>query len=150
MTARPRLVRSVPFWVLVIGSVAVGAIGLWLTLDKLGVMTTSILDGTATGVEVYAGQSWAVLGSILIGTGLIGLAFALTLAVVSSLLKREEPALVLADTLDEDEDEDEDLIVTSAPETVVADDASGEEKVLEAVSATTDATTDERPSTHKS
>ena len=70
MTARPRLVRSVPYWVLVVGSVAAGAVGLWLTLDKLGVMTDTLADGSATGVEVYAGQSWAVLGAILIGTGL--------------------------------------------------------------------------------
>ena len=104
MIARPRLVRSVPYWALVAGSVAAGGVGLWLTLDKLGVMTNAILDGSATGVDVYVGQSWAVLGSILIGVGLIGLAFALTLAAGASLVKRAEPVVVVADSFDDADD----------------------------------------------
>ena len=36
-------------------------------------------NGTATGVEVYVGQIWAVLGAILIGVGAIGLLLAFTL-----------------------------------------------------------------------
>lgn len=152
MSARPRLVRSVPFWILVVGSVVVGALGLWLTLDKLGIMTSSILDGTATGVEVYAGQSWAVLGSILIGTGLIGLVFALTLGVASSFLQRQEPVVVLADTLDEDDEMiTDDVIVddvapesvTAVPQAVAVDDVAPINPVLEA-------TTDEQASTNKS
>lgn len=146
MTARPRLVRSVPFWILVVGSIVAGGVGLWLTLDKLGIMTASILDGTATGVEVYAGQSWAVLGSILIGTGLIGLIFAATLAVFSSLLRPDEPVVVLADTLDEDDDvAAEDVIVEDvAPVTV---DVPANEAAPE---ASPGATTDERVSSDKS
>ena len=116
MTARPRLVRSVPYWVLVVGSVASGAVGLWLTLDKLGVMTDRILDETATGVDVYVGQSWVVLGAILIGTGLVGLALALTLAAGASLVKRAEPAVVLAEPFDDADDETDDVIVASAEE----------------------------------
>lgn len=150
MTARPRLVRSVPYWILVVGSVVAGGVGLWLTLDKLGVMTSSILDGTATGVEVYAGQSWAVLGSILIGTGLIGLALALTVAVFSSLVKPEEPALVLADTLDEDDD----VIVATVAETVVVDDVPATvleaEPVAEAGPVAHEPAADEQASTDKS
>lgn len=135
MTARPRLVRSVPYWGLVVGSVAAGAVGLWLTLDKLGVMTDTILDGSATGVEVYVGQSWAVLGAILIGTGLIGLALALTLAAGASLMKRAEPAVVLAepfDEVDEVDDETDDVIIDSAPETVAVDSLSADEAALDA------------------
>lgn len=118
MTARPRLIRSVPFWVLVVGSVVSSAIGLWLTLDKLAIMTTTLSDGSATGVEVYAGQVWAVLGSILIGVGLIGLAFALTLAAAASLVKQEEPTLILADEAEDDDFDDESapgLVVDEAP-----------------------------------
>ena len=135
MTARPRLARSVPYWVLVVGSVAAGAVGLWLTLDKLGVMTDTLADGSATGVEVYAGQSWAVLGAILIGTGLIGLAFALTLAAAASLMKHAEPAVVLAEPLDEHDnetdDETDDVINASAPATVVVDGVSADEAALQ-------------------
>ena len=131
MTARPRLVRSVPYWVLVVGSVAAGAVGLWLTLDKLGVMTDTLADGSATGVEVYAGQSWAVLGAILIGTGLIGLAFALTLAAGASLMKRAEPAVVLAEPLDEDDDETDGVINAGAPATVAVDGVSADEAALQ-------------------
>lgn len=130
MTARPRLVRSVPYWVLVVGSVAAGAVGLWLTLDKLGVMTETLADGSATGVEVYAGQSWAVLGAILIGTGLIGLAFALTLAAGASLMKRAEPAVILAEPLDEDQDGADDVINAGAPATVAVDGVSADQAAL--------------------
>ncbi|WP_100811015.1 MULTISPECIES: dinucleotide-utilizing enzyme [unclassified Microbacterium] len=128
MTARPRLVRSIPYWALIVGSVAAGGVGLWLTLDKLGVMTSSILDGSATGVEVYAGQSWAVLGSVLIGAGLIGLAFALTLAVAASLVKRDEPLVIVADTLDDGVDE-----VEPGPNgTVVVDGVTADEAAVQA------------------
>ncbi|WP_458041840.1 MULTISPECIES: dinucleotide-utilizing enzyme [Bacteria] len=127
MTARPRLVRSVPYWVLVVGSVAAGGVGVWLTLDKLDVMTNAILDGSATGVDVYAGQSWAVLGSILIGVGLIGLAFALTLAAAASLVKRAEPEVVIAESFDDADDLDDDLDDKPEVETVVVlDDASAD------------------------
>ena len=40
-------------------------------------MTTTLTDGTATGVDVYVGQSSRQLGGILIGAGLVGLLLAL-------------------------------------------------------------------------
>ena len=129
MTARPRLVRSIPYGALIVGSVAAGGVGLWLTLEKLGVMTASILDGSATGVEVYAGQSWAVLGSVLIGAGLIGLAFALTLAVAASLVKRDEPLVIVADTLDDD---GVDEVAPGPNGTVVVDDVTADEAAVQA------------------
>ncbi len=81
---RPRLTHSVPFWILLGGSVVSIGAGAFVLVDKLAVMATTLTDGTATGVEVYAGQIWAVLGAILIGAGLIGLALALTLAALRS------------------------------------------------------------------
>lgn len=75
-----RLSRSIPYWVLVGGSVVTLAGGAYLLISKLTHMATTLTDGTATGVEVYAGQIWAVLGAILVGAGLVGLALALTLA----------------------------------------------------------------------
>lgn len=86
MANRPRLITSIPFWILIIGSLATTGYGIWLLTDKLGLMTTTLTDGTATGVEVYVGQSWAVVGAILIGVGLIGLALALTVGAVRSLV----------------------------------------------------------------
>jgi len=149
MTARPRLVRSVPYWVLVVGSLGVGAVGLWLTLDKLGVMTATLADGSATGVEVYAGQSWASLGSIMIGAGVVGLALALTLAAAASLVKRDEPVVVLADSFDDDSaiedsaindsaaaDAVDEVIVDSSPETVTARGVSADEAALDSDAGT--------------
>lgn len=81
---RPRLTRSVPFWILLGGSVVSIGAGAYVLVEKLSVMATTLTDGTATGVEVYAGQIWAVLGAILVGAGLIGLALAATLAVLRS------------------------------------------------------------------
>ncbi|MFB8147003.1 dinucleotide-utilizing enzyme [Microbacterium sp. NPDC056003] len=85
MPTRPRLVRSIPFWALVVASLATAAFGAWLLLDKLGVMTTTLTDGTATGVEVYVGQSVAVVGGILLGAGVLGLLLALAVAAIAML-----------------------------------------------------------------
>lgn len=86
-----RLSRSIPFWVLVGGSVVAIAGGAYLLISKLTTMATMLTDGTATGVEVYVGQIWAVLGAILVGVGLIGLALALVLGALGSFA---QPAAV--------------------------------------------------------
>ena len=80
-----RLIRSLPFWVLVGGSVVAIAGGAFLLISKLNTMATTLTDGTATGVEVYAGQIWAVSGAILAGAGFVGLALALTLGALRSV-----------------------------------------------------------------
>jgi len=105
LTAPPRrLLTSIPFWILLVGSLASAAAGTWLILDKITVMETGILDGTATGVEVYGGQSWVVLGGALVAAGLVGLIATLTLAVVRSLLP-EPPVEIVEPTGDDSEDE---------------------------------------------
>lgn len=81
-----RLSRSTPFWVLVGGSVVTIAGGAYLLVSKLTLMASTLTDGTATGVEVYAGQIWAVLGAILVGVGAIGLALALTLGALRTIV----------------------------------------------------------------
>jgi multisubunit Na+/H+ antiporter MnhC subunit len=106
-----RVIRSIPFWVLVGGSlVAVGG-GVYLLVDKLTVMASTLADGTATGVEVYAGQIWAVLGAILIGVGLIGLALALTLGTIGSIARGVTPSVVA---------EEIDVVEVVEPATVAA------------------------------
>lgn len=85
MTARPRLATRIPFWGLVVASLGSAAAGALILVDKLGVMTTTLTDGTATGIEVYVGQSMAVLGAILVGAGVIGILLAFAIAALASL-----------------------------------------------------------------
>lgn len=92
-----RLSHSIPFWVLVGGSVVSIAGGAYVLVTKLDLIATSITDGTATGVEVYAGQIWAVLGAILVGAGLVGLALALTLGALRSFAS---PAVDVVEIVD--------------------------------------------------
>ncbi|MBA8816226.1 hypothetical protein FHX48_001299 [Microbacterium halimionae] len=94
MNNRPRLYRSIPYWVLVIASVAAIAYGAWLTVDKLSIMTATLADGTATGVEVYAGQAWVAFAAAFVAAGLIGLVSALSLAVARSVFASPAAAVV--------------------------------------------------------
>ncbi len=122
-----RVNRSIPFWVLVGGSVVAIGGGVYLLVDKLTIMANTLTDGTATGVEVYAGQIWAVLGAILIGAGLIGLALALTLGTLGALVRRTEIEPVVAEEIEVVE------VVDSVPAT---------ETVVSAPAETVDAGTD--------
>ena len=96
MTVRPSLVRSIPFWILLAGSVAVSAFGAWLAVTTLGTMSTALTDGTATPVDVYVGQVWAIVGGVLIATGVLGLALALVLAVLRSFVPVTDVELIEA------------------------------------------------------
>ncbi|WP_292824365.1 dinucleotide-utilizing enzyme [Microbacterium sp.] len=90
MTVRPSLVRSIPFWILLVGSVATSAFGAWLAVNTLGTMSVALTAGTATPVDVYVGQVWAIVGGILIATGIVGLALALVLAGLRSFVPSTE------------------------------------------------------------
>lgn len=106
MPIRPSLVRSIPFWILLAGSLASVIVGSLLVVDKIGIMSDALLAGTATGVEVYVGQSWIVVGGALIAAGLIGFVAALGLAVVKSLMPAT-PVEVFEPIVDADSDEDD-------------------------------------------
>jgi hypothetical protein len=86
MTARPSLVRSIPFWILLVGSLASTIVGAWLVVTKIQLMNSTLTDGSATGVEVYGGQAWVTLGAALVGAGLVGFVAALVLAVLRSFV----------------------------------------------------------------
>lgn len=104
MTVRPTLVRSIPFWILLVGSVATSAFGLWLAVNTLGTMSLALTAGTATPVDVYVGQVWAIVGGILIATGIVGLALALVLAVIRSFVPATDIEIIEAmDWSSEDE-----------------------------------------------
>ena len=104
MTVRPSLVRSIPFWILLVGSVAVSAFGAWLAVTTLGTMSTALTDGTATPVDVYVGQVWAIVGGVLIATGVLGLALALVLAVLRSFVPVTDVEIIEAMDWSADDD----------------------------------------------
>lgn len=88
------LTRSPGFWLLLVLSLTSTAIGGWLIAGQIGTMTSALLDGTATGVEVYVGQSLVVVGAALLGTGILGVLLAVALTAVRSLLPSPAPVIV--------------------------------------------------------
>lgn len=117
MAVRPRLVRSIPFWILLVGSLASVAAGVWLVVDKITLMNATLLDGTATGVEVYGGQAWVTLGAALVGAGLVGLVSILFLAVLRSFVPK--PAVEVVEAAEWTAD-DAEPVVAPVAEPVVA------------------------------
>jgi hypothetical protein len=103
MPTRPRLIRSIPFWGLLVVSLATIAAGWFLTTGELASMTTTLTDGTATGVDVYVGQSIAQLGGTLIGAGVIGVLLTLAVAALSTL--RPHPPVEVVELTDRTESE---------------------------------------------
>jgi len=85
MNPRPSLLASIPYWILVVASLVVTALGAWILTSKIGAMTTTLTDGSATAVDVYVGPTVALLGAVLIGVGVIGILIALAVAALSSL-----------------------------------------------------------------
>ncbi|GAB3599040.1 hypothetical protein [Microbacterium tumbae] len=92
------LIRSIPFWLLLVLSLAAIGVGGWIATDQIEVMTTTLLDGTATGVEVYAGQSWVVVAGALIAAGVVGLFLTLFLAAARTLLPK--PVVEVVEAID--------------------------------------------------
>lgn len=88
------LTRSIGFWLLLVLALASTAVGGWLISGQIGTMTTTLLDGTATGVEVYVGQSMVVVGAALLGAGVLGILLAVALVAVQSLIPRATPVVV--------------------------------------------------------
>ncbi|MDQ1128417.1 hypothetical protein [Microbacterium sp. SORGH_AS_0888] len=129
MNTAPRLSRSFPFWLLLVGSLASLGYGVWLTIDKLTTMTSTLKDGSATGVEVYAGQSWAVFAAAFVGAGLVGLVVVLGLVVAASFVARP---VAVVEAIDWTQEPAGDTAVTPvAPDTTavpVASAAADEEK----------------------
>ncbi|MGN8025699.1 hypothetical protein [Microbacterium sp. 22242] len=80
------LTRSIPFWILLVASVGLAAAGAILISQHLGTMTKTLGDGSATGLEVYGGQSWIVVGAALVGAGALGVLLTLALAAASALI----------------------------------------------------------------
>lgn len=88
------LTRSTGFWLLPILSLASAGVGGWLISGQIGTMTTTLLAGTATGVEVYVGQSLVVVGAALLGAGVLGLLLTFALVAVQAMLPAPAPVVV--------------------------------------------------------
>ncbi|MFS0867645.1 dinucleotide-utilizing enzyme [Microbacterium sp. 179-B 1A2 NHS] len=89
MNTRPRLVRSIPFWLLIAGSLTAAVVGTIVLLDKLAAMEKALTEGTTTGIEIYLGQVWGVVGAVLIGAGVLGLGLAAALGALRAALPHE-------------------------------------------------------------
>ncbi|MEX0158241.1 MULTISPECIES: hypothetical protein [unclassified Microbacterium] len=98
------LTRSIGFWLLLVLSLASAGVGGWLIAGQIGTMTSTLLDGTATGIEVYVGQSLVVVGAALLGAGVIGILVAVALSAVQALLP--SPAPVVVEPIDGDTESD--------------------------------------------
>lgn len=116
MTTRPRLIRSIPFWLLIVGSLATIAYGAWILITTTGSMTAALTAQTATTSDVYVGQIVAIFGGILVATGLIGLALALVLGVVRSLVAT--PVAEVVEVVEPVEWTDEDAVDILVPQEV--------------------------------
>jgi len=90
------LTRSIGFWLLLVASLATTAVGAWLISGQIGTMTTTLLDGTATGIEVYVGQSLVVVGAGVLAAGIVGILLTLGLVAARSLVPTPAPAVVEA------------------------------------------------------
>ncbi|CAH0141305.1 hypothetical protein SRABI76_00549 [Microbacterium oxydans] len=88
------LTRSIGFWLLLVLSLASTGVGGWTISGQIGTMTTTLADGTATGVEVYVGQSLVVVGAALLGAGVLGILLAVALTAVRALIPTAAPAIV--------------------------------------------------------
>ncbi|KJL19715.1 hypothetical protein RN51_03059 [Microbacterium oxydans] len=92
------LTRSIGFWLLLIVSLATTAVGAWLISGQIATMTTTLLDGTATGVEVYVGQSLVVVGAGVLAAGIVGIL--LTLGLVAARALVPAPATAVVEAID--------------------------------------------------
>jgi len=103
MQTRPRLVTNVPFWVLVIASLAAVIGGLVLVLRQVDAIQALVNDPNATVVTVYVAQSWVSVGAAILAAGAIGLASALAVATVVSTRTNPDVAIETIDWTSDDE-----------------------------------------------
>lgn len=115
------LSRSIGFWLLLVVSLATTAVGAWLISGQIGTMTTTLLDGTATGVEVYVGQSLVVVGAGVLAAGIVGILLTLALVAARSLVPTPTPAVVEAIDWTTDAEETQSPVAASAEAASVSD-----------------------------
>lgn len=114
------LTRSIPYWLLLALSVASAAVGGWLVWDNATTMQTTLLDGTATNVEVYVGQAWITAGAAILGAGVLGVLLALVLAAAKSLIPAAPVVVEPIDWTADDEAPASDDAMEPAPDAAEA------------------------------
>lgn len=134
--------RSIPFWILLAASVALVVSGALVVLDHLGTMTTTLKNGSATGLEVYAGQSWIVIGAALLGAGVLGVLLALALLVVSGLvapaaLERVESGPAITEAPEEDGESEAPVSEDAPSQEVSSADATNDQSAQNGSSGST-------------
>lgn len=88
---------NIGFWLLIIASVAMTAVGGWILSVQIPQMTTALIDGTANSVvDVYVGQSLVVVAAGVLAAGIVGILFALGLVAARSMFAASAPAVVEA------------------------------------------------------
>ena len=136
------LTRSIGFWLLLVVSLVTTAVGAWLISSQIGTMTTTLLDGTATGVEVYVGQSLVVVGAGVLAAGIIGILLTLGLVAARSLVPTPAPAVVESIDWTTEPDGAPEVIQTSPVTAEESDITAGAESDDAAAQAENDADTD--------
>lgn len=130
------LSRSIGFWLLLVVSLVTTAVGGWLIAGQIGTMTTTLLDGTATGIEVYVGQSLVVVGAGVLAAGIIGILLTLGLVAARSLVP--SPATAVVETIDGTEDSEGTAIPTETAAAQI-DDVVADAEAREASASDADA-----------
>lgn len=118
------LARSIGFWLLLILAIASTGVGGWLISDQISTMTATLTDNTATGVDVYVGQSLVVVGSALLAAGVLGILLAVALVAVQSLLPSTSPVVV--EPIDWTAEPGNDEVPATHPDEVTTTDADGQ------------------------
>lgn len=113
------LTHSTGFWLLPILSLASAGIGGWLAASQISTMTSTLLANTATGVEVYVGQSLVVVGSALLAAGVLGLLLTFALVAVRAMMPSPAPAHTpaLDESIEDGEFEPEEAATTAVSPT---------------------------------
>ncbi|MBB3158009.1 hypothetical protein FHS07_001705 [Microbacterium proteolyticum] len=120
MHTRPRLLTSIPFWVLVAGSLAAIIGGLAIVLNGISAMEEVLNDPNATVVQVYVGQSWVVVGAAVLGAGAVGIVAALALGAATALTRRPDVAVESIDWSSDDESVAEPAVASYTPATTAS------------------------------
>jgi hypothetical protein len=98
MPIRPRLVRNIPFWLLLLVSLGATIGGALMMKIELDWMTKALAANTATGVDVYVGQPAVVVAGAICAAGVIGLLLTLTVAALAGL--RPKAAVAAPEPID--------------------------------------------------
>ncbi|MGP3534936.1 dinucleotide-utilizing enzyme [Microbacterium sp. RD1] len=104
MNSRPSLIRNIPFWVLLVVSVVLTAVGGWLVSDRLGRIESAITTPTEqSNVEVFVSQSAVIGAGAVLAAGLLGILLTLTVAAIASLRPRVAEVVEEIEWTSEDE-----------------------------------------------